>query len=247
MTMFALVAFSLGLSAQKNIEAMIKKCETSPSVNMEVIKKKNPDGKSQDVKMVSIRINSDKELVNDFLQAFKKDETDADDVITKKEKGKEVSMILKFSDTRYSIRIQDDKNARVSVNDNPNSFSVFNWDRTDFNLDNLDIDWPEQSTKWGSLLKEHQGTIDSLVKISAEIMKSINWDSVSAEIDNSAEKMKSINWDSVAAEIDNSVEKVKSINWDSVRSEFGIGMDTIIIINNVDSSVNKIKWNKVDE
>jgi hypothetical protein len=184
------------MSAQKNIEAMIQKCETSPSVNMEVIKKKNPDGKTQDIKIMSIWINSDKKLVDDFFSAFKKDEVDADDVTTRKEKGKEVSMTLKFSNTSYYIRIQDEKNASIKIRNNSNSFDFsnnFDWDKVKFDLENLNIDWQEQSKKWEPFMKEHQEKIDSLVKISASKVKSINWDSVASEAIN--------NMDSVIREI----------------------------------------------
>jgi hypothetical protein len=195
-TVMALGLLILNANAQKNIDAVIKKCETHsyPSVDMEVIKRNNKDGKREDSKMVNIRINGDKKLVTEFLEAFKKDEADAEDVDIRKIKGKEVSIRLKFPQMYFSIHRYDENKARISANYNTeNRFDIasnlqfnlnnmnFNMDSVRFRLDSMKFNLEKQQEEWLPYVKKHQEKIDSLVRISSKRIKSINWDSIASE------------------------------------------------------------------
>jgi hypothetical protein len=191
----ALGLLFINVNAQKNIEAMIKKSETHSSIDMEVIKRKRngKDVKQENIKMANIRINADKKLVAEFLEAFKKDEPDADEVTTRK-KGKNISIRLKFPQIYYSIYIDDENKAMIRANYNSeNNFNLahdwdfklrFQLDSVKFHLDSMKFNLDEQQIHWKPLLKRNREKIDSLVKISSKKMKSINWDSIAFEIVN---------------------------------------------------------------
>ena len=103
-------SFSVKLIAQKNLDALVKKCETMPSVNMEVIRQRNDQTKQLQLKIISIRINENPELVNEFLAAFKKDEDQVIQVIeSKKGDGQNFSLFYKFESVSYTISYGEKK------------------------------------------------------------------------------------------------------------------------------------------
>jgi hypothetical protein len=190
--MAALALLIVNAKAQKNIEAMIKKCETYSSVDMDVIKSKSRDGKRQENKSVHIRINSDRKLIDDFVKAFRDDESDADDVVFKKVKGKEVAIELRFSQMHYSIRLRDDKDATFIARYNPQGMLGSSFRSVDglnnglmyYNRDSLKFYFEGQQFHFDPFLKIQRGKIDSLVKISSKKVTSINWDSIASEFAN---------------------------------------------------------------
>ncbi|GHS99370.1 hypothetical protein FACS189421_09690 [Bacteroidia bacterium] len=78
-------SFSMESMAQKNLLDVVKKCEASDSetVSMNIIRNRNSEKKVTNM-VITIKISGNKELVNDFLEAAKKDEPDAVNSISKK-------------------------------------------------------------------------------------------------------------------------------------------------------------------
>jgi hypothetical protein len=77
--------FSMEIAAQKNLWKVVEKCESSESeaIDMDIIRNRNSEKKVTNV-VITIRISGDKKLVDDFLEAAKKDESDAINSISKK-------------------------------------------------------------------------------------------------------------------------------------------------------------------
>ena len=109
-------SFSMELVAQKNLDALVKKCETMSSVSMEYVRKKNQQTKKLETKVISITIYNDQALVDEFLDAFKKDEDNVLSVIENKEKGGRFNLFYKFESVSYSIDyMKDKKSASIDV------------------------------------------------------------------------------------------------------------------------------------
>ncbi len=108
--------FCLEMSAQQNILAVVKKCETSESVEMSVIRKRNEDTKQLERSITSITIKSNPALVDEFIAAFKQDEPNATQVIDTYVKGKLVPQLYRFSNVSVSFSLQGSGgNASVTV------------------------------------------------------------------------------------------------------------------------------------
>jgi len=95
--------FSMKLVAQENLNALVKKCETMPSVNMNIIRKKNTETKKLETKLINITINENPALVTEFLDAFKKDEANVLQSIEDKGAGKTNSLFYRFENVTYSF------------------------------------------------------------------------------------------------------------------------------------------------
>ena len=95
--------FSMKLVAQENLNALVKKCETMPSVNMNIIRKQNTKTKKLELKIIDIDIKEDQALINEFLEAFKKDEANAIQAIEDKKAGKTTSLFYKFENVSYDF------------------------------------------------------------------------------------------------------------------------------------------------
>jgi len=109
---------SMEISAQANLEAVVKKCESLESVNMTIVKNRNPNTKKMSNVITSISIKSDPALVNEFLEAFKKDEPNATQVIDSKKNGKIIPEYYSFGEISYSFSMKENGNASVSIIDN---------------------------------------------------------------------------------------------------------------------------------
>jgi hypothetical protein len=90
-------SFSMEMMAQKNLENVVKKCESSDSeaVSMNIIRKRN-DKKQVTKVIITISISGNKELVNDFLEAAQKDEPDTVSSIGQKIGKKTYPSLYKF-------------------------------------------------------------------------------------------------------------------------------------------------------
>ena len=117
MTLLLIVSsFSMELEAQENLDALVKKCETMKSVEMQVIRTKNEQTKKLEVEMIKITINEDQELINEFFAAFKKDEDKVQQVIEKKQ-GKQrkiMSLLYYFEKAMYKLS-EDEKAGCATV------------------------------------------------------------------------------------------------------------------------------------
>jgi len=102
MLLFIVSGLSMKLVAQDNLSAMVKKCETIPSVNMNVVREKDPETNKLVIKVISITINDNQALVDEFLAAFKKDEDKVNQMVENKLEG-EISLLYEFEKVSFSI------------------------------------------------------------------------------------------------------------------------------------------------
>jgi hypothetical protein len=102
-------SFSVDIAAQENIEALIKKCvvETMDSVDINVARMKDKTD------ITSIHIHSNSGLVNEFLEAFKKDEEKTSESIIQRKEGN-VKLNYKFEDITYSLITQGKNKAMIT-------------------------------------------------------------------------------------------------------------------------------------
>jgi hypothetical protein len=123
--LFVLLAglFSSCATAQDNLNALVKKCESMESVDMNIVYQKDKETKKTQQVIKSLTIENNKDLVTKFLEAFKKDKEKAYTVIENKQNGKIVPSFYRFStgntDISYSFSLDDDANASVSVIERP--------------------------------------------------------------------------------------------------------------------------------
>jgi len=103
MLLFIVSSFSMEIFAQENLNALVKKCETLPSVDMNVVRERNTQTNKLEAKVISITIKDNQALINEFLDAFKKDEENALNAIEKKQGGVVSSLFYKFKNVSYSF------------------------------------------------------------------------------------------------------------------------------------------------
>jgi len=103
MLLFIVSSFSMEIFAQENLNALVKKCETLPSVNMSIIRERNSQTNKLEPKIISIDIKDNKALINEFLDAFKKDEDKVVKVIENKNEGGGTNLFYRFENVSYSI------------------------------------------------------------------------------------------------------------------------------------------------
>lgn len=112
--------FSIDVVAQSNLDALVKKCETMDSVNMNILKNKDPQTKKiiRVIKTITIRDNPS--LTNEFIEAFKKDEEQAFRVVDEKIGQKVYPSYYQFDNVSYSFSItKDGKITSISAIEEP--------------------------------------------------------------------------------------------------------------------------------
>ena len=102
-------SFSMELMAQRNLEALVKKCETMESVNMNIVRIKDPKTKKMEREIISFTICENQALVNEFVAAFKKDEEKAIRAQEQREGGRTISLFYRFEDNSTYSLSQDPK------------------------------------------------------------------------------------------------------------------------------------------
>lgn len=238
--------FSMGISAQTHLDALIKKCEKLESTDMEVIKNKQKTEKDVETKTVRIRITNDKKLVNEFLDAFKKDASDAKQAMfRKKETSGEVNYFqCRFSKQTYTITVNESENATVTVGNSAK------YQFQQFSPDPLQPDQQKQMFKQQQeRTKQQQEKIKQHQERMKQHQKRIEQhkDRMQQHL-NRMQQYKLKNLDSIILKhniiadslILKSTDRLHSINWDSITSKFG---------KDIDSMVNKldIRWDEVLE
>jgi len=124
MTLLLIVSsFSMELIAQDNLDALIKKCETMPSVDMKIVRRKNPETKKIELQVVTINICENPELIKEFVAAFKAIfEKDKENIISTSEDrkgGQIVSLSYIFENSQYLISKQKDKENCTTISITP--------------------------------------------------------------------------------------------------------------------------------
>ncbi|MDR1813575.1 MAG: DUF5024 domain-containing protein [Tannerella sp.] len=173
------------INAQTHIEALIKKCETMENVDMEVIKRKNKEAKEKETVAVRIEIRDNRKLIDDFIDAFRKDESDADQITTRKRSNDEL-YVYQYGNMQYTLRIKEKTNAQVRVTSGRNYYvSMINSAPA---MDSVVVQL--KRIKWDSIVSAQRMAADSIIHISAQKIRSVNWDSIA--------KVFAIGMDSVA-------------------------------------------------
>lgn len=231
--------FSWGMSAQIHLDALVKKCETLKSVDMEVIKNKRKTDKNAEIKTVNIRITNDKKLVSEFLNAFKKDASDAEQAMFKKEKNGEINHYqCRFSDRTYTIVIREAENANVTVGNHIRyHFGQFSSDPIQWNQQNdrmkQQIERQKEQTErqkkqmerqkdWMKQQMKHQKQQMKLQKERMKLQLKRNKYPLSG-LDSIFIKHNTIA-DSLILK---SSVSINSIDWDSITSKFGKDLDSV--------------------
>lgn len=101
-------SLSMEIAAQDNLAALVKKSGTIDSVNVDVVRKRNPETNELQPVVTTITIRSNQDLVNEFLAAFKKDEAKASETVEKKQDGNIIYAHYTFNDISYSLTTQQD-------------------------------------------------------------------------------------------------------------------------------------------
>ncbi|MDH6534433.1 DUF5024 domain-containing protein [Parabacteroides sp. 52] len=98
---------------QTHIKALVKKCETMDNVELSRVRDRDP-AKNRQRTVTSIMFKNNEELLDLFIEAAKKDEADATQIIESKVNGKMVPSFYRFGNTSFSISQKKDGNA-VSI------------------------------------------------------------------------------------------------------------------------------------
>lgn len=102
------------LVAQEHLNALMKKCESLDNVSVEVIYNKDPKTKKPEKNVVSVTFyrQENAKLLNDFLDAFKKDREVAYRVMEEKINGKVTPSLYRFcgaGDTDITYTVEEVK------------------------------------------------------------------------------------------------------------------------------------------
>ncbi|MDR1601317.1 MAG: DUF5024 domain-containing protein [Tannerella sp.] len=149
--MWLLGGFSMESSAQEAIKALIKKCETMETVDINIVRNRDRNTKEVTRSVTGIQIHSNPALVKEFQDAFQKAYDDfskgkevADREIISRRGGKIVSLQYRYGNVDYHFSVDNDgKSANVSViersdGDKDNDyFSFMNFEHLKNNLEDL--------------------------------------------------------------------------------------------------------------
>jgi len=114
--LFIMSSLSMKLVAQENLNALVKKCETMSSVDVNVVSERNAQTNKLEPKVINITIKNDQALVNEFLDAFKKDKENAKQVIENKRAGKtNYSFFYQFEGVAYSFNSNENNEGDASI------------------------------------------------------------------------------------------------------------------------------------
>ena len=112
--------FSLQLAAQKNLEALVKKCETMTSVDMNVARQRNTRTKVEQ-KTITVTFSDNTALMNEFLDAFRKDEATALQTTEDKKGGRIQRLVHIYKDAAYVFSYNEsNKQVRITVREGEN-------------------------------------------------------------------------------------------------------------------------------
>jgi hypothetical protein len=247
MLSLAFAGFSLGMSAQVHLDALIKRCETLESVDMEMVKNKGKFDKNVETKTVNIRITNNKKLVYEFLDAFKKDSPNAEQAMfrKKKESGEINYYQSQFPKQTYTIVVKEAGNANITVG-NPLRFQAKR-----SSTDSLRLDRLKQMQKQNQeRIKKNQERIKQVQKQNQERIKQMKKQH-QERIKQHKERIKQYklrNMDSIIIKqntiadslIMKSSSYINSIKWDSITSKFGKDMDSL-------AGKLSVKWDEIME
>lgn len=113
-------SFSFDLMAQESLDALIKKCETIETIDINIVRNKDPKTKTKTRSIVNITIpaRTNQTLIDEFVAAFKKEKDNTVREIENRKGGKVVNLHYQFEKKVYTFNLgYDDGNAHVSIID----------------------------------------------------------------------------------------------------------------------------------
>lgn len=112
-----LLTLAVPMVAQTNLERWVKKCEGIESVDITVIRRKNPKTGKVMKDMVTLSFRDNDALYKELLDACRKDEEAAYDVIKERKNGEDVPQIYRFRNGEIDIQyiFSKSKNNNVGV------------------------------------------------------------------------------------------------------------------------------------
>jgi len=112
-----LSSFSMKLLAQEDLDALVKKCETMTSVDINAVRTRNAKTKELEREVISIKFNDNPALMDEFLSAFrslKKDE--AIQSTENRQGGVTLNLNYRFEDAAYLFSyIEKDKQVNINI------------------------------------------------------------------------------------------------------------------------------------
>jgi hypothetical protein len=141
--MWLLGSFSMESSAQEAIKALIKKCETLETVDIDIVRHRDRNTKEVTRSVTSIQIRSNPALVKEFQDAFQKAYDDfskgkdvADREIITRRGGKIVNLVYRYGSVTYNFSVDNNgQSANVSVIERPGGDNDGDSDGLSFNGD----------------------------------------------------------------------------------------------------------------
>ena len=115
--LFIAGCFSMELSAQEALKALVKKCENMGNVNLSIVRNKNKETKKVTQVITGISFNNNEALVKEILAAFNNDKDMADQEIEDRTNGRINSLFYSFGSTSYSFSVDENGNGSLSVID----------------------------------------------------------------------------------------------------------------------------------
>jgi hypothetical protein len=121
-------SFATGANAQESvIKALVKKCETMESVDVNTIRSRDRETKELTKELISISIKSNPALVKEFQDAFQnayekefsKNKDAAEQEIITRRGGKIVNLVYKFGNISYHFSTKNEGDASVMIQTNP--------------------------------------------------------------------------------------------------------------------------------
>lgn len=122
-----IAGLTTGASAQTTLKALVKKCETTESVKMNIITERDKNTKKLTKSIITVTIRNDEALVNQFIEAFRKDAGEATMAIEDLESGRMIPTFYRFEgeggEVSYTLNIRkrgenQEQVATVSVIEN---------------------------------------------------------------------------------------------------------------------------------
>lgn len=112
---FMLLGMAVPMLGQKNLEKWVDKCEKMKSVDITVIKKRNPDTGKWEKDLMTIRFSNNEELYDELVDACAKDEEGAYDVIKTRKDGRNIPQIYSFKTGKLKTKYLFNRSAAGSV------------------------------------------------------------------------------------------------------------------------------------
>ncbi|MDR2919154.1 MAG: DUF5024 domain-containing protein [Tannerella sp.] len=107
--------FSMDLSAQETLKALVKKCENMENVNVNIVRNKDKTTRKVSKVITSISFSNNEVLVKEILAAFNKDKDMADQEIENRSNGRVNNLFYRFGSVSYSFSEDGNGSGSLSV------------------------------------------------------------------------------------------------------------------------------------